>query len=161
MRLPKLVHKAPQEIAKAIVEKLEQSLDNVDKIEIAGPGFINFRMKKTAISSVINTVLEKGAKYGQNYSGKRESVLVEYVSANPTGNLHLGHARGAVWGLPLIHISMCIRDSIQRIGKAAHRGHGTAAQVGGYNAAVRGNHRDDDRRQRHHQQDDEQDGKRR
>lgn len=98
MRLPKLVHKAPQEIAKAIVEKLEQSLDNVDKIEIAGPGFINFRMKKTAISSVINTVLEKGAKYGQNYSGKRESVLVEYVSANPTGNLHLGHARGAVWG---------------------------------------------------------------
>lgn len=62
MRLPKLVHKAPQEIAKAIVEKLEQSLDNVDKIEIAGPGFINFRMKKTAISSVINTVLEKGAK---------------------------------------------------------------------------------------------------
>ncbi len=98
MRLPKLVHKAPQEIAKAIVEKLEQSLDNVETIEIAGPGFINFRMKKTAISSIINTVLEKGAKYGQNYSGKRESVLVEYVSANPTGNLHLGHARGAVWG---------------------------------------------------------------
>ena len=92
MRLPKLVHKAPQEIAKAIVEKLEQSLDNVETIEIAGPGFINFRMKKTAISSIINTVLEKGAKYGQNYSGKRESVLVEYVSANPTGNLHLGAA---------------------------------------------------------------------
>ena len=59
MRLPKLVHKAPQEIAKAIVEKLEQSLDNVETIEIAGPGFINFRMKKTAISSIINTVLEK------------------------------------------------------------------------------------------------------
>ena len=52
MRLPKLVHKAPQEIAKAIVEKLEQSLDNVDKIEIAGPGFINFRMKKTAIPAL-------------------------------------------------------------------------------------------------------------
>ena len=57
MRLPKLVHKAPQEIAKAIVEKLEQSLDNVDKIEIAGPGFINFLMIKAAISSVLNTVL--------------------------------------------------------------------------------------------------------
>ena len=98
MRLPKLVHKAPQEIAKAIVEKLEQSLDNVETIEIAGPGFINFRMKKTAISSIINTVLEKGAKYGQNYSGKRESVLVEYVSANPTGPLHLGHARQGALG---------------------------------------------------------------
>ena len=65
MRLPKLVHKAPQEIAKAIVEKLEQSLDNVETIEIAGPGFINFRMKKTAISSIINTVLEKAPNTGR------------------------------------------------------------------------------------------------
>ena len=98
MRLPKLVHKAPQEIAKAIVEKLEQSLDNVETIEIAGPGFINFRMKKTAISSIINTVLEKAPNTGRTIPASAKACWWEYVSANPTGNLHLGHARGAVWG---------------------------------------------------------------
>ncbi|MGN1343062.1 MAG: arginine--tRNA ligase, partial [Traorella sp.] len=98
MRLTKILHQNPQSIAKALVEKLETSLENVEKIEIAGPGFINFRIKKSELANVINTVLDAGDDYGKNDSGKGLKVLVEYVSANPTGALHLGHARGAAWG---------------------------------------------------------------
>ena len=98
MRLTKILRQNPQLIAKALVEKLETTLNNVDKIEIAGPGFINFWVKKTELANVINTVIDAGDDYGKNDSGKGLKILVEYVSANPTGALHLGHARGAAWG---------------------------------------------------------------
>lgn len=98
MRLTKIVRQNPQVIAKALVEKLEADLQNADKIEIAGPGFINFWIKKTELANVINTVIDAGDDYGKNNSGNGLKILVEYVSANPTGALHLGHARGAAWG---------------------------------------------------------------
>ena len=77
MRLTKILRQNPQLIAKALVEKLEATLDNVDKIEIAGPGFINFWVKKTELANVINTVIDAGDDYGKNDSGKGLKILVE------------------------------------------------------------------------------------
>ncbi len=96
MRLAKALHKKPLDIANELKEFLND--DVIEKVEVAGPGFINFWMKKGAIADVINTVLSKGDDYGRSDSGKGEKILLEYVSANPTGILHLGHARGAAWG---------------------------------------------------------------
>ena len=96
MRLAKALHKKPLDIANELKESLNDEI--IEKVEVAGPGFINFWMKKGAIADVINTVLSKGDDYGRSDSGKGEKILLEYVSANPTGILHLGHARGAAWG---------------------------------------------------------------
>ncbi|SJZ83181.1 arginine--tRNA ligase [Anaerorhabdus furcosa] len=98
MRLAKVAKKAPAMIAREVVEGLKETVKDADKIEIAGPGFINFWMKKSVLADIINVVLDKGEKYGENTSGDDLHILVEYVSANPTGDLHLGHARGAAWG---------------------------------------------------------------
>ena len=108
MRLTKMLKRKPQEIAAEIVEGLNACVIEADKIEIAGPGFINFWIKKDTLANVINTVVSEGDKYGHNNSGNGYPVLVEYVSANPTGVLHLGHARGAAWG-----------DSVTRLLKAS------------------------------------------
>ncbi len=97
MRLAKIVKKAPGTIAQEMIEELKK-VEAVEAVEVAGPGFINFWMKKDVLANIINTVLEQGCNYGENTSGNKEKILVEYVSANPTGNLHLGHARGAAWG---------------------------------------------------------------
>lgn len=98
MRLTKILRRRPQEIAQEIIDGLSEKLVNTEKVEVAGPGFINFWIKKTELANVINTVIDQGDKYGNNNSGNGLPILVEYVSANPTGILHLGHARGAVWG---------------------------------------------------------------
>lgn len=97
MRLTKLLRKNPQIIAQELVKELENA-KGVATVEVAGPGFINFRMKSDSLGDVINTVIDEGMNYGHNDSGKGTKILVEYVSANPTGDLHLGHARGAAWG---------------------------------------------------------------
>lgn len=67
-------------------------------VEIAGPGFINFFMSTASAFSVVKTVLEQGERFGHNDSGQGEKVQVEFVSANPTGPLHVGHGRGAAIG---------------------------------------------------------------
>ena len=104
MRLTKILKRRPQEIAQEIKEELLKRLDNVQSIEIAGPGFINFWLKKDAMADIINTVIEKGDGYGHSDTGKGLKVLEEYVSANPTGPLHCGHARGACWGDSCVRI---------------------------------------------------------
>lgn len=98
MRLAKTLHQNPKVIAEKIKEELEKVLDNVESITVANPGFINFKMKKSSLANIINNILEQNENYGRNNIGNGEKVLVEYVSANPTGDLHLGHARGAAWG---------------------------------------------------------------
>ena len=98
MKLARTLHKNPFEIAEAIAEKLRELLPEAESITVARPGFINFRLKNTALSSLINQVIEAGDSYGRNESGKGKKVLVEWVSANPTGELHCGHARNAAWG---------------------------------------------------------------
>ncbi len=98
MKLSRTLHKNPMEIAGPIVEKLEELLPEADSITIAKPGFINFRLKSGALTALINQILDAGDGYGRNSSGEGQHILVEWVSANPTGDLHCGHARGAAWG---------------------------------------------------------------
>lgn len=107
MRLAKQLKMKPIDIANSLVNELK--CESVDKIEVAMPGFINFWMKKDALADVINLVLDADEHYGENNSGNHKRVLLEYVSANPTGILHLGHARGAAWG-----------DSVARLMKASN-----------------------------------------
>ena len=104
MRLTKILKRRPQEIAQEMKEELLARVDDIQSIDIAGPGFINFWMKKDAMANVINTVIEAGENYGHSDAGKGLKVLEEYVSANPTGPLHCGHARGASWGDSCVRI---------------------------------------------------------
>lgn len=98
MQLTRTLHKNPREIATAIVDSLDQEAAHVEKVEIAGPGFINFFMKNDALTSVIVEVLSEKDNYGQTHFGEGKKYNVEFVSANPTGDLHLGHAKGAAVG---------------------------------------------------------------
>ena len=98
MRLSKFLKCPPQKIAGELKQGLLEKVADIQDIEVAGPGFINFWMKKDAMANVINTVIKAGDAYGHSDAGKGLKVLEEYVSANPTGPLHCGHARGACWG---------------------------------------------------------------
>ena len=83
---------------------VKEKLPEAEKIEIAGPGFINFWIKKDALADIINVILTEKDDYGKSDFGKGVKYLEEYVSANPTGPLHCGHARGAVWGDSCVRI---------------------------------------------------------
>ncbi|MEY8752475.1 arginine--tRNA ligase [Alkalicoccobacillus gibsonii] len=98
MQLARVAKKAPKQIAEQITERLNKEKASVSEINIAGPGFINFYMDNSFLRDVIKDVLSKPDTYGESDAGKGEKILVEYVSANPTGTLHLGHARGAAVG---------------------------------------------------------------
>lgn len=104
MQLTKIAKKAPKMIAEAIIENFDTSKASIEKMEIAGPGFINFYMNNSYLAELIPTILEAGEKYGESTFGKGEKIQVEFVSANPTGDLHLGHARGAAVGDSLCNI---------------------------------------------------------
>lgn len=97
MKLAKTLHKSPMDIAAPIVDKLRELLPEAESITVAKPGFINFKLKSGALAALINQILTAGDNYGQNTSGDGVHILVEWVSANPTGDLHCGHARGAAW----------------------------------------------------------------
>src|SRR5699024_9141086 len=73
-------------------------------IDIAGPGFINFYLNQSFLTDLVPVILQAGDKYGESQAGQNEKVQVEFVSANPTGDLHLGHARGAAVGDSLCNI---------------------------------------------------------
>ncbi|WP_073254194.1 arginine--tRNA ligase [Caldanaerovirga acetigignens] len=90
--------KPPREIANIIVERMEIAGSGVEKVEVAGPGFINFHLEPTWAHEVIRIILEEGENYGRIDLGKRKKVQVEFVSANPTGPMHIGNARGAALG---------------------------------------------------------------
>ena len=108
MQLTKLLKRNPRQIAEAIIEALDKENANIEKVEIAGPGFINLFLAKDAMTSIIKEVLEEKEAYGTTTYGQGTKYNVEFVSANPTGDLHLGHAKGAAVG-----------DSICRIMSAA------------------------------------------
>jgi arginyl-tRNA synthetase len=97
MLLAKAAKSNPRAIAQALVDALPAN-DDIASIEIAGPGFINFHVAESAWRRQIGDVLAQGARYGLNASGKGHRAGVEYVSANPTGPLHVGHGRAAVIG---------------------------------------------------------------
>ncbi|SDN01263.1 arginine--tRNA ligase [Bacillus sp. OK048] len=104
MQLARVAKKAPRMIAEALIENFDSSKASIEKIELAGPGFINFYMNNAYLTDLIPTVLEAGEKYGETSVGGKQKVQVEFVSANPTGDLHLGHARGAAVGDSLCNI---------------------------------------------------------
>ena len=87
----------PRALAEALLPKLK-AIPSVTSVEIAGPGFINLRLADDAWRDELTTILAEGEEYGRSSAGKNERVNVEYVSANPTGPMHMGHCRGAVVG---------------------------------------------------------------
>jgi arginyl-tRNA synthetase len=97
MVLAKPLGQNPRELAMKIAAALATDVD-IDAAEVAGPGFINLRLKKATWHRTLGALLAKGTDYGKTPAGSREKVNVEYVSANPTGPMHVGHTRGAVFG---------------------------------------------------------------
>ena len=97
MVLAKEAKAKPRDLAEAIAARLRAD-DLIASVDVAGPGFINLTLKPAAWSDALRTVLREGAAYGRSPMGAAEKVNVEYVSANPTGPMHVGHCRGAVFG---------------------------------------------------------------
>ncbi|WP_100401461.1 arginine--tRNA ligase [Bacillus sp. FJAT-42315] len=104
MQLARIAKKAPRAIAEDIIAHFDQTKASIEKIEIAGPGFINFYMNNQYLTDLVPVVLQEGDKYGQTNAGGNQKIQVEFVSANPTGDLHLGHARGAAVGDSLSNV---------------------------------------------------------
>ena len=104
----------PSDIARIITDNLDNDGALVEAVEIAGPGFINFRISADEWQRVLKGILEQGDRYGSSDLGAGEKVLVEFVSANPTGPLHLGHGRGAALGDTICRIlSFCGYDVVR------------------------------------------------
>ena len=103
LMLSKQAKMKPVDLAKIIVDQLEES-SFINKIEIAGPGFINFFISDESSSSVVSEIIDQEALYGSSEIGQGKKVLLEYVSANPTGPLHVGHGRGAAYGATISNL---------------------------------------------------------
>ncbi|MEK4176693.1 arginine--tRNA ligase [Aeribacillus sp. FSL K6-1305] len=104
MQLARIAKKAPRAIAEEIVQHFDRAKASIEKIDIAGPGFINFFMNNEYLTKLIPAIIQAGDKYGESNVGEGKKIQVEFVSANPTGDLHLGHARGAAFGDSLCNI---------------------------------------------------------
>ena len=103
----------PRDLAQKIVEQIPSST-KIAKIEIAGPGFINFFLTENASQQIIKEILNAGDAYGFHTTGKGKRVHLEFVSANPTGPMHVGHGRGAAYGA-------CVANLLTTIGYQVHR----------------------------------------
>ena len=102
----------PRKIAEAIVARLEMPW--LDRAEIAGPGFINFYLKPDWLYTLLQEILDQGEAYGNTTAGQRQKVQVEFVSANPTGPLHVGHGRGAAFGSALANLMQAAGYDVQK-----------------------------------------------
>ena len=102
MKSAKAFHKSPRQIAEALSERFAR--DEIERVEIAGPGFINFFLKRDVIYEGLRSALKAGEAYGNLPNKNLPKVQVEYVSANPTGPLHVGHGRGAAVGSALVNL---------------------------------------------------------
>jgi arginyl-tRNA synthetase len=114
MILAKPESKPPRKIAEIIIGNIEDLDGILEKTEIAGPGFINFFFKHDRWKKTLFDIDAEGARYGLTNIGKGERVLVEFVSANPTGPLHVGHGRGAAVGDALSNLLAAVGFSVQR-----------------------------------------------
>lgn len=113
MMLAKVARCKPRDLAEKILAALPQA-NEVEKVEIAGPGFINFFLSNTAFHAVVPNILEAGQQFGRSKIGAGKKVQVEFVSANPTGPLHVGHGRGAAYGAT-------VADLLEAVGFDVHR----------------------------------------
>lgn len=98
MRLARVLRKAPLVIANEIISKIDLKKNNLSKVEVAGAGFINFFMDQGHLNDVIFQIIKEKDQFGSSKIGEGKRINLEYVSANPTGFLHVGHARGAAYG---------------------------------------------------------------
>jgi arginyl-tRNA synthetase len=112
MRLAKALQSSPRDIAGNIIAALPGS-ELIAETDVAGPGFINFRLSPQAFHAEILSMLEAGDNYGESSIGADKKVLLEYVSANPTGPLHVGHGRHAAYGA-------CIANLLKATGHSVH-----------------------------------------
>lgn len=111
MMLAKQAGKPPREVAQAIIDalgKVDSSNDYIDRIEIAGPGFINFFLAQESTLNIIKDILSAGDSFGRSNAANHEKVQIEFVSANPTGPLHVGHGRGAAYGATLASLMRAV-----------------------------------------------------
>ena len=102
MQAAKTLHKAPKVIAEGIKKNLSASF--VERVEIAGPGFLNFYLKQAWTAQLLAHIVQAGESYGNLTTEDKEKIQIEYVSANPTGPLHVGHGRGAAVGSALTNL---------------------------------------------------------
>jgi len=107
MMLAKQAGKPPRDVAQAIIKAID-SHPSISNIEIAGPGFINFYLAQESTLTIINDILKKGKEFGLSNAAKNEKVQIEFVSANPTGPLHVGHGRGAAYGATLASLMRAV-----------------------------------------------------
>ncbi|MGC1457206.1 MAG: arginine--tRNA ligase, partial [Steroidobacteraceae bacterium] len=113
LRLAKAARRNPRELAQAIAAALPAN-ELIERTEVAGAGFINFHLKTAASTRELERILELGEGYGHSNAGAGERVLVEFVSANPTGPLHVGHGRQAAYGATLANILAATGHNVQR-----------------------------------------------
>lgn len=113
LMLAKAAGQAPRQLAEQIKQALPAH-PALSKVEIAGPGFLNFFLNEANQYSVINDILQQGAHYGRCTFGQGEKVLIEFVSANPTGPLHVGHGRGAAYGATLADLLEAVGFEVYR-----------------------------------------------
>jgi len=113
MVLAKQLGTNPRQLAEKIIAVIPKS-DLVDKIELAGPGFINFFLAPAAYHQVVHAIIDQGDNYGHSEIGKGKKILLEYVSANPTGPLHVGHGRGAAYGATLATLLETVGYQVSR-----------------------------------------------
>lgn len=113
MALAKQAGMKPRDLAQAVIDHLPRSRQ-VEKLEIAGPGFINFYLDRCALTGVVKEILRTGDKFAELIPARTEKITIEYVSANPTGPLHVGHGRGAAYGASMANILECAGHKVQR-----------------------------------------------
>ncbi|MEI7672055.1 MAG: arginine--tRNA ligase, partial [Deltaproteobacteria bacterium] len=114
MILASQAKKNPREIAKILSEGIDDREGVLAKVEIAGPGFLNFFVREGGLTALLEAVGRQGNRYGSSDLGKGQRVQVEFVSANPTGPLHIGHARGAVVGDVVANILAAVGYQVSR-----------------------------------------------
>jgi len=113
MPLARVLKQSPQQIAARILDVVQWP-DAVEGAEIAGPGFINIRLKQASEAVALKTIIKAGAQYGRASATDCEKINLEFVSANPTGPMHVGHGRGAVVGDALANVLSAVGHDVQR-----------------------------------------------
>nr|WP_156811697.1 arginine--tRNA ligase [Salinicoccus carnicancri] len=132
MVLTKQAKRNPREIAQSVIDNLDKGGAQVKSVDIAGPGFINFKMEEASLTGVIAKVLEEKERFGSTVRENAEKVLIEFVSANPTGDLHIGHARNASVGDTLSNVMAFAGYDVEReyyINDAGNQIHNLALSI--------------------------------
>ncbi len=104
MTMAKVMKQSPMKIAESLVSRIPSGLSWLEKIEVVKPGFINFFLKDEALQDILPLIIDQKEGFGQSQWGKGKKVQIEFVSANPTGPLHIGHGRGAALGAVLTNL---------------------------------------------------------